>query len=177
MNIFVLDEDPVLAARMLCDVHCNKMVLESAQMLANCFPLEQLESLDCPRTKTGGVRKYAHYNHPSSKWVRESRSNMQWLLDHAFEIENERLRRGFNPHFIMGFLQWVKINFKKTKIPEKYTLSKFAVAIADHCECRKIENDFDSLPTVQKYRLYYIWDKQKIAKWKNGNCPQWFIKP
>jgi len=174
MNIFVLDENPIVAARMLCDVHCNKMILESAQMLANCFTPEQLESVDCPRTKTGSVRKYAHYNHPSSKWVRESRSNMKWLLDHAFEIENERLRRGFNPHFIMGFLEWVQLNFEKSKIPMDYRLSKFAVAISDDCECRKMVQGFDSLPVVDQYHLYYIWDKHSIAKWKKGNSPQWF---
>ena len=33
MNIFVVDEDPEIAARQLCDKHVVKMILESAQML------------------------------------------------------------------------------------------------------------------------------------------------
>ena len=33
MNIFVVDEDPEVAARQLCDKHVVKMILESAQML------------------------------------------------------------------------------------------------------------------------------------------------
>ena len=33
MNIFVLDESPILAARDHCDKHICKMILESAQML------------------------------------------------------------------------------------------------------------------------------------------------
>jgi histidyl-tRNA synthetase len=34
MNIFVLDEDPAKAARMLCDAHVVKMIVESAQLLS-----------------------------------------------------------------------------------------------------------------------------------------------
>ena len=34
MNIFILDEDPLLAAQAQCDKHVVKMVLESAQMLS-----------------------------------------------------------------------------------------------------------------------------------------------
>ena len=33
MNIFVLDKDPIVAAKMACDKHIVKMILESAQML------------------------------------------------------------------------------------------------------------------------------------------------
>jgi len=34
MNIFILDEDPVIAAQMQCDKHIPKMVVESGQMLS-----------------------------------------------------------------------------------------------------------------------------------------------
>ena len=34
MNIFVLDKDPREAARMLCDKHVPKMIVESGQMLS-----------------------------------------------------------------------------------------------------------------------------------------------
>jgi hypothetical protein len=34
MNIFILHEDPVVAAQMQCDKHVPKMVVESAQMLS-----------------------------------------------------------------------------------------------------------------------------------------------
>jgi hypothetical protein len=37
MNIFVLHEDPVIAAQMHCDKHCNKMIVEHAQMLAAAY--------------------------------------------------------------------------------------------------------------------------------------------
>ncbi len=34
MNIFVLDEDPVISAQMMCDKHIPKMIVEAAQMLS-----------------------------------------------------------------------------------------------------------------------------------------------
>ena len=35
MNIFVLDEDPIVAAKMYCDIHLPKMVVELYQQLGS----------------------------------------------------------------------------------------------------------------------------------------------
>ena len=37
MNIFILNEDPEIAAQELCDKHVVKMILETAQMLCSAF--------------------------------------------------------------------------------------------------------------------------------------------
>ena len=37
MNIFYINEDPILAARELADDHIRKMQIESAQMLCTTF--------------------------------------------------------------------------------------------------------------------------------------------
>ena len=167
MNIFCIDENPIQAARWLCDQHCNKMVLESAQMLANCFTSETLE--DAPRAKSGNVRKHSYYNHPCSIWVRESTDNMIWLILHALEMEEERLRRGFNPHFSVSFIDWCADNVARSFVPlGKQT--DFAIAISPDKDCRK-HSEFNSLDTVGKYRLYYALDK-KFAKWTQ-NKPAW----
>lgn len=52
MNIFVLDEDPVIAAKNLADKHIVKMTLETAQMLCSAHP--------------SGIAPYkqAHMKHP-----------------------------------------------------------------------------------------------------------------
>ena len=34
MNLFILDQDPVVAAQLQCDKHVVKMIVESAQMLS-----------------------------------------------------------------------------------------------------------------------------------------------
>jgi len=44
MNIFVTNEDPIIAARELCDKHVrSKMQIESAIRLKNCFTNNQLQ--------------------------------------------------------------------------------------------------------------------------------------
>ena len=56
-------------------------------------------------------------------------------------------------------------------------LTEFPVAINEKMNCRKISG-FDSLDTVTKYRLYYIYDKP-FAEWKKlpRTRPKWFDKP
>ncbi len=58
MNIFVTNDDPVLAARDLCDQHVrSKMQIEGAIMLAHAFPQELLDHPSTPRTQSGKPRK------------------------------------------------------------------------------------------------------------------------
>jgi hypothetical protein len=166
MNIFVLDDDPKKAAHLMCDKHIrSKMIIESGQMLAYCFTQEQLEQPDCPRTATGQPRKQAkrHRNHPCSKWVVESKSNMKWLIDHALGMCEERLRRWpGKEHFTKSFIKWCDDNISLSHIPDG-ELTSFAVAISDTMNCRKVKG-FESLSTIEKYKLYYKLDKP-FAVW------------
>lgn len=74
MNIFVLDYDPVLAARMLCDQHVVKMIVESAQLLS---------------TACGGTLKPTHVNHPCTKWAAALPQNAWWLHRHFHGLLRE----------------------------------------------------------------------------------------
>lgn len=171
MNIFCLHENPVLAAMMMCDQHIkSKMIVESAQMIANCFSLEQLKN--APLTKNGEVRKYSYFNHPCSKWVRETRGNMQWLLFHAAGIDAEKHMRGYtNPHHSMKFIVWAmnNIHIAQYNDPTK-DITDFAIAINENSNCRKIP-DFENLNAIEKYRLYYKHDKP-FATYTNTNPPE-----
>jgi hypothetical protein len=167
MNIFIIHNNPVTAAQHLCDQHVNKMVLESAQMVANCFTPETLQ--DAPKTKKGTPRKHSYYKHPCSIWVRDSRANLLWLLVHSLAMEEERIARGFNPHFSVEFLEWALDNVERSVCPEG-ELTEFAIAISEDMECRKVDG-FDQLDRVSQYRLYYKHDKP-FATWKR-NKPAW----
>ena len=90
MNIFYINEDPIIAAQELADDHIRKMQIESAQMLCTTF---HHYGIDAPYKK-------AHYNHPSTKWVRESIYHVYWLLEHGLEICDEFVIR----YGIKGFL-------------------------------------------------------------------------
>ena len=85
MNIFALDNDPRLAAMMMCDKHIVKMVLESAQMLCTAINYK------------GGVTPYktSHTNHPCTIWTRASQENFRWLTEHAKEL-NAQYRKRYN---------------------------------------------------------------------------------
>ena len=64
MNIFYLDKDPVVAARVQYNKHVVKMILESAQMLCtahHCYGSSE--------QKANVPYKQAHLNHPSTIWV------------------------------------------------------------------------------------------------------------
>jgi hypothetical protein len=176
MNIFVTNEDPVLAARDLCDKHVrSKMQIEGAIMLAHAFPQEVLNHPSTPKTKTGKPRKSGkgYAKHQCSIWARESKENFMWLVNHTLEQFNERMYRWPDSaeHFTKEFIVWCSRNLHNTTI-EKTSLTPFTVAISQDCECRKIP-DFESLNTIAKYRAYIIYDKD-FATWTKREAPTWY---
>lgn len=78
MNIFYLDENPKLAAQYHCDKHVIKMILEYSQLLSTAHNI-----LD---GQNDSLYKTTHANHPSSLWVRESRSHYMWLVECLDEL-------------------------------------------------------------------------------------------
>ena len=61
MNIFILDESPIISAQMQCDKHIVKMPLETAQML--CSVWHRYGQADRVPYKE------AHRNHPCTLWA------------------------------------------------------------------------------------------------------------
>jgi len=169
MNLFILDKNPSVAARYNCDTHVNKILLEFCQMAANCFSLETLQY--APKTQKGTTRKHSYFNHPVSKWMRETTGNLEWAVEHTIELENERLYRGYNPHFSFAFVDWVASSIAKSSV-DIGGITKFAIAIAEDKNCRKIAG-FDNLPVVDQYRLYYKYDKP-FATWTKREIPLWY---
>jgi len=177
MNIFVTNEDPIVSARELCDQHCrSKMMIESAIMLQNCFTNEQLNDDLCPRTKTGKPRKSGkgYAKHQCTIWVKESKENYMWLVEHALEMFNERNHRwpGSNEHFTKTFIMWCKDN-KDHTIHTKTPLTPFTVAISQDSKCRTVINGFDNLAVTEQYKQYIKHDKD-FATWTTRNKPSWY---
>jgi hypothetical protein len=161
MNIFYIDEDPKLAAKQLVDDHVRKMQLESAQMLCTTFWHYGFEA----------PYKKAHYNHPSTKWVRESINNLNWLLEHGLEICDEFIIRYGKDHASRKVLLWVKDNLSllKDKIP--------TTPFTPPPQCMPEEYKMDN--TIEAYRNFYIKDKIGIKKLnynKLNNTPEWIKK-
>jgi hypothetical protein len=164
MNIFAIDQNPEIAARHLVDRHVGKLVLESNQILTNCFSDNQLARSDCPRTQVGTIRKHSYPHHPCCKWVQESKSNMRWLISHALELDRERMAR-FNKnkeHFSLAFIKWCAININDSRVPEG-GLTPF---------CQAMPEEFKNKDAIIAYRNYYKFGKVHLHKWTR-NKPNW----
>lgn len=101
MNIFCINDNPIIAARELANRHVLKMGLESINMLF--IPLKNQLNLTLPNNQQGIEFKITHINHPCSIWARESKENYEWLLKHTREILNQ-----------------YRIRYKRTHVAEKY---------------------------------------------------------
>ena len=160
MNIFYLDRDPVIAAQMMCDKHCVKMILESAQMLSTAHRV-------CDGDKYAdqyGLYKMAHKNHPSTKWVRSGGLNYLWLYKHMRGLMQEYTYRYGKIHaserLNMG------LSGRPQNMDENAPFTDPPQCMPDYC---KKEN------TVDAYRNYYIQEKKSFAKWNYTREPEWML--
>jgi len=159
MNLFPLHEDPLEAAKLNCDTHLNKILIEAAQML--CIPFH-LQNITAPY-------KPSHVNHPVSKWVRASRQNFLWTLRHAYGLYLERYCRLDKGHKTVKVLDWIDLNGRSLEFPME-DRTPFAIAISDDKLCRK-DPEWDITNPVKCYQLLYKHDKKTIAKWTNRDIP------
>lgn len=158
MNIFYLDHQPHLAAQYHCDKHCNKMILESAQLLSTAH--RELGS-----TRADRVYKSAHKNHPSTLWARESRENYNWLWELFYQLSAEFRYRRNKDH-----ASWTKLGEILAYAPDDIPTTKFTEPPQCMPDEYKVEGD-----SVQAYRNYYLGDKADIATWNWGRpAPYWW---
>jgi len=156
MNIFYVDKDPTIAAQQLADDHIRKMSIESAQML--CFAHYHVGNT--PPYKNSKQ----HFNHPCSKWVRESRQNYLWLLEHGLEICNEFKERYGKTHATEKTLVWLLNNIPQ--LPDS--------GFTEPPKCMPPEFMLEG--TIESYHNFYINDKIKIKNlgWRKlNNTPNW----
>ncbi|MAZ73702.1 MAG: hypothetical protein CMC70_11225 [Flavobacteriaceae bacterium] len=166
MNIFVVDECPVLSAQMLCDKHIVKMPLETAQMLCSVWH----------RHNVGDKVPYkaVHQKHPATLWAGDSMDNYDWLWQHGMELCFEYTRRYNKIHKC----QQVIMDLEVYQVPFVFTIRDYGTP---HPQCMPDEYKSTKLRihsnTVKAYRTYYVNAKKSIAKWeKSRPMPQWFTK-
>lgn len=150
MNIFYLDECPKEAARMQCDRHVVKMILETAQLLSTAHHELDGES---------PAYKPTHKNHPSAVWVRERASNYLWAYKHMLALGREYEARYNKVH--------------KTIAEHATALRKLPAAL--QYDCRELTEPPQCMPDEYKrddatlaYQLYYNakaddWDSRGMT--------------
>jgi len=171
VNIFVLDKDPVTAARTQCDKHVVKMIVESGQMLSTTHRvLDGVEYID--RTRNGRrikrwrlpdnreqfLYKGSFVNHPCTKWTIENSANYDWHTTHALALCYEYTARYGKTHKSQSLIEFVR-NKRPDNMPISDELTAFAQAMPDE---HKVVGD-----AVQAYRNYYIGEKLRFATWKD----------
>ena len=179
MNIFILDNDPVIAAQMQCDKHVVKMIVESAQMLSTVHRMVD-GVMERRPSKSGSMLQYfklnderedmlykaCHFNHPSTVWTRESMHNYRWHYVHFAALCDEYTYRYGKVHSTD-----TKLRKALSKLPQNIPVKKmtpFKLAMAQFPEC--ITED-----AVESYRRFYE-TKQKRFKmaWTKRPQPEWF---
>lgn len=147
MNIFYLHQDPHEAAKLQYNKHVVKMILESAQML--CTAHHHYENGD------NVPYKKAHYNHPSTRWVREDVHNYMWLYDHMIALGKEYKKRYGKTHLSIEKCLW-PLSQAPPGIPE-INMTKMPQCMPD---------EYKDECSIQAYWNYYINDKKSIANLK-----------
>ena len=92
------------------------MILESAQMLCTAH-----RELDGEKICSNSLYKSTHKNHPSAKWVRESKQNYSWLYQHMLALGFEYTKRYGKLHKSIKTLSNTLINFPKNLPYGKFT--------------------------------------------------------
>ena len=162
MNIFVLDDDPVVAAQNHCDKHCVKMVTELYQQLGSALRRYGATDEQMPLTSKGTPLRGGYHNHPCTKWCGESRSNFEWASEHAIGLAKEYTFRYGKTHACEAGIRRMA---EMSDMINNGSMTRFAQAMPD---------EYKNEDAVQAYRAYYVGEKSAIAKWKNTDTPSWF---
>ena len=158
MNIFILDEDPIQAARMQCDKHVVKMPLESAQMLSAAHRTIDYDTLPTDSK----IYQVSHQHHPCTKWVMKSLANYMWLWNHFKALANEYEYRYYLEH-----KSWWTLRDVLSQPPKNIAdigLTPFAQAMPE-----QYKND----DAVVAYRDFYKSEKKKFLNYRKRTAPSW----
>jgi hypothetical protein len=159
MNIFFLSFNPKEAARLHCDKHVVKMIIESAQLLYSAHWILNPENL--PIT----AYKLAHKNHPCAIWVRTSLANYMWLASLAWWLCKEyQYRYGEEKiHKTEAHVIWLLNNPPKSIYYAGFTRPSLAMP-----------DQYKQEDVVESYKTYYIESKlieRNIVKYTRREWP------
>lgn len=179
MNIFVIEQHPDQIAKSQVDSHVCKMTIEYAQMI--CWAIYHFKekggsedhflSKYIPKLNPPYKISKSHWNHPCTKWARESLDNLQWLIYLFVKTYEEFTYRRNKGHLTMDKManMFKDAGLDIFDIPYTEPSSQFALAVGD------LEYDNTEDP-ITVYRKYYNACKQHIARWSKREVPCWYHK-
>ena len=174
MNLFACYDNPIEAARCLPDKHVCKMCIENAQMLAVAVGSLHGFGWGTIRKKDGSAySEKAHFNHPSTVWVRATYPNLAWAITHGLALCDEFEHRYGKPHASKVAHMDAKALFDKNTgltLDDWEQHTPFARAMA----FPEIKGD-ESIDSVEAYRKYLTLHKP-WASWARDESrkPTWW---
>lgn len=175
MNVFYLHSDPVECAKMHCDKHVVKMIIEYAQLLSTAHRVldgnqyiddssgRRIKRWSLPDEREQLYYKASHINHPSAVWTRTNNGNYTWLNQLFIALCKEYTHRYGRVHMtaekLLGKLTRTPMNIAPGFLYEPPQAMPFT--------CKMLNS-------IDAYRRYYIREKASFAKWTNREIPEWF---
>ena len=156
MNIFYLDHDPVSCAKLHCDKHVVKMVLEYAQLLSTAHHVAG--SWKEP------MYKPTHINHPSAIWARKSENNYKWLYSLFLATCDEYTHR------------YGKIHKTDSKLREVLKAVPTSGQGGFTQPTQAMPNECKRSCSIEAYRIYYREHKSGIATYKKRDVPDFMLE-
>lgn len=158
MNIFMLSLDPAEAARLHCDRHVVKMILETAQLLYTAH-------WEHGTTMPENAYRKTHPNHPSAKWVRESETNYHWLCRLGLFLCDEYTFRYGKHHKTEDHLVWLCMHVPAGLADVGWTPPKLAMP-----------DEFKHEDPVTAYRMYYAGAKKHLLQYTRRPSPHFLTQ-
>ena len=186
MNLFILDEDPTEAAKMYCDKHVPKLIVECYQMMGSAVISHGATPDMMPLTSKKTPLRGGYHNHPVTRWVGKTKQNFLWTSYHAAMLCYEYSKRYGKTHACSDGLEHL---YRMRGMIPKGPLTPFALAMPDEYRpshgtiTRPIDNQRYIVThaggddAVQAYRQYYIHEKSYFATWNKGrDAPDWYVE-
>lgn len=161
MNIFILDDDPKLAAQAHVDSHIVKMPIEIAQLLSTAHRLNN--------SSNDILYKITHKNHPCAIWTRSSQDSYNYTTQIGLFLCEEYTHRYNKIHASSKVIEWCKNN----------PLSLPDINLNPAQAMPEIHKDINP---IKAYRQYYATKTHKtngkiMMIYTNREPPKWLDKP
>lgn len=179
MNIFYLHESPEECAKLHCDKHVVKMVIEYAQLMSTAHRMLDGEEYTA-LSKTGRkvtrwrlaenddlIYKACHMNHPSTVWTRSSRDNYMYVYNLWYHLSHEYTHRYGKQH-----LTYQKLVEALSEPPENIPNTGFTQpppAMKHFPQCI-VTGD-----SIASYQKYYTVAKAHFARWTKREVPEFMV--
>jgi len=162
VNIFVLDNNPLITARYHCDKHVAKMVLETAQIMSTVVRSFGFDE----EADDHGLYRVTHRNHPCVRWAAASWENWRWLYELGSHLSTEYTHRYGKTHKSSTVIENASLLLNPHDFPQ-IEQTPFVQAMPNDCR----------VPggAVAAYRTYYLKHKTHLLEWKNRETPEWAL--